>query len=413
MIFHHGLDLPCFASFTLLEDEQGRAALREYFSRYLEVARERGAGFILDTATWRSNPDWGAQLGYDAAALDARQPRGGRVRAGDPRRARRDAGADPGRRRRRPARRRLRGRRADVGRRGAGVPRGAGALVRRGRRRHGLRDHDDLRRGGDRHRPRRRGGGDPGGDLVHGRDRRAGCRAARRSATRSRRSTSRPAASVAYYMVNCAHPTHFEHVLEEGGAWLGPDRRAARERLDAEPRRARRGRGARRGRSRRARRRLRGAAQRTCATSTCSAAAAAPTSATSPRSRRPGTASPRASARAAGARSRGAAAAAARSRPAAAGSGSPPQPSTSSAAAAATSARLNQRTSWMSSSSARGSPATPGRLEAEHQRRGERPRLRGDVARRRRPRTPLSSATSRATASSRLSPGSTKPASAE
>ena len=22
-------------------------------------------------------------------------------------------------------------------------------------------------------------------------------------------------------MVNCAHPSHFEHVLEEGGAWLG------------------------------------------------------------------------------------------------------------------------------------------------------------------------------------------------
>ncbi|HJS18167.1 MAG TPA: homocysteine S-methyltransferase family protein, partial [Anaerolineales bacterium] len=25
----------------------------------------------------------------------------------------------------------------------------------------------------------------------------------------------------AYYMINCAHPTHFEHVLSEGGAWLG------------------------------------------------------------------------------------------------------------------------------------------------------------------------------------------------
>jgi S-methylmethionine-dependent homocysteine/selenocysteine methylase len=24
----------------------------------------------------------------------------------------------------------------------------------------------------------------------------------------------------AYYMVNCAHPSHFEHVLAQGGAWL-------------------------------------------------------------------------------------------------------------------------------------------------------------------------------------------------
>ena len=24
----------------------------------------------------------------------------------------------------------------------------------------------------------------------------------------------------AYYMINCAHPTHFEHILAEGGEWL-------------------------------------------------------------------------------------------------------------------------------------------------------------------------------------------------
>src|SRR5918994_1377685 len=46
MIFHRGLDLPLFASYKLLEDGQGRAALRDYFSRYLELARERGAGMV-------------------------------------------------------------------------------------------------------------------------------------------------------------------------------------------------------------------------------------------------------------------------------------------------------------------------------------------------------------------------------
>ena len=70
LIFHRGLELERFASYPLLDDEQGRAALRDYFAGYLDVAREHGAGFVLDTATWRSNPDWGALLGHDAEALD-------------------------------------------------------------------------------------------------------------------------------------------------------------------------------------------------------------------------------------------------------------------------------------------------------------------------------------------------------
>jgi S-methylmethionine-dependent homocysteine/selenocysteine methylase len=27
--------------------------------------------------------------------------------------------------------------------------------------------------------------------------------------------------AAAYFMINCAHPTHFEHVLEDAGPWLG------------------------------------------------------------------------------------------------------------------------------------------------------------------------------------------------
>jgi S-methylmethionine-dependent homocysteine/selenocysteine methylase len=70
LIFHRGIDLPLFAAFPLLDDTEGRAVLRDYFAPYLEAARERGAGFLLDTVTWRANPDWAAQLDYDAAALD-------------------------------------------------------------------------------------------------------------------------------------------------------------------------------------------------------------------------------------------------------------------------------------------------------------------------------------------------------
>jgi homocysteine S-methyltransferase len=69
--FHEGFDLPCFASFPLLDDEQARAALRRYFDRFIDVADRHGLPFVLDTATWRANPDWGAQLGYDRDALAA------------------------------------------------------------------------------------------------------------------------------------------------------------------------------------------------------------------------------------------------------------------------------------------------------------------------------------------------------
>jgi homocysteine S-methyltransferase len=71
LLFHDGFDLPCFAAFPLLETDDGREALRRYFAPFLEIAERRGLPFVLDTATWRANPDWGEQLGYDRAALAA------------------------------------------------------------------------------------------------------------------------------------------------------------------------------------------------------------------------------------------------------------------------------------------------------------------------------------------------------
>lgn len=69
LIFHEGVDLPYFASFVLLDSEEGRARLRAYYERYLAIARRHGRGLMLDTPTWRANRDWGAKIGYDAAGL--------------------------------------------------------------------------------------------------------------------------------------------------------------------------------------------------------------------------------------------------------------------------------------------------------------------------------------------------------
>lgn len=71
LIFHDGVDLPHFASFVLLDSEDGRGRLKSYYEKYLTIARDRGVGFVLDSATWRANPDWGAKLGYDRDALKA------------------------------------------------------------------------------------------------------------------------------------------------------------------------------------------------------------------------------------------------------------------------------------------------------------------------------------------------------
>ena len=69
LIFHEGLNLPCFASFELLKTEAGWVTLHRYFAAYAEIARAGKTGLVLETPTWRANPDWGAKLGYDALAL--------------------------------------------------------------------------------------------------------------------------------------------------------------------------------------------------------------------------------------------------------------------------------------------------------------------------------------------------------
>ena len=69
LIFLDGLDLPYFAAFHLLQEEKGTDALRKYYARYLAIARANGAGFILESPTWRASRDWGSKLGYSDAAL--------------------------------------------------------------------------------------------------------------------------------------------------------------------------------------------------------------------------------------------------------------------------------------------------------------------------------------------------------
>ena len=219
LVFHEGLDLPCFAAFDLLRDEAGVEILRNYYDGYVSIARQRGVGVVLESPTWRANPDWGAILGYDAETLaDANRKAIGlmlEIRA---------AHETPG------APMVISG---NLGPRGDGYRADARMTVEKARRYHV--EQIETFAGTD-------------ADMVSAftmnyAEEAAGIvRAAQdadmpvvisftvetdgrlpsgqRLADAIQHTDDSTGAYAAYYMINCAHPTHFDEVLSDGGQWL-------------------------------------------------------------------------------------------------------------------------------------------------------------------------------------------------
>jgi homocysteine S-methyltransferase len=71
LIFLDREELPLFAAFDLMKTIRGKEVLRRYFEIHARIARAHGTGFILESPTWRSSPDWGDKLGYSKEALAA------------------------------------------------------------------------------------------------------------------------------------------------------------------------------------------------------------------------------------------------------------------------------------------------------------------------------------------------------
>jgi S-methylmethionine-dependent homocysteine/selenocysteine methylase len=69
LVFLEGYELPYFAAFDLLKNEKGCQAIKEYYRRYLNIAKDIKTGFILESPTWRANPDWIEKTGYPASGL--------------------------------------------------------------------------------------------------------------------------------------------------------------------------------------------------------------------------------------------------------------------------------------------------------------------------------------------------------
>jgi homocysteine S-methyltransferase len=70
LIFNHGIDLPLFASITLLSSASGISALERYFRSFLDLAACKKCGLVLESATWRASPDWAAPLGLTPQEMD-------------------------------------------------------------------------------------------------------------------------------------------------------------------------------------------------------------------------------------------------------------------------------------------------------------------------------------------------------
>ena len=74
LIYGEGLDLPDFAAFVLLDDEEGREALNRYFRGYVDIAARDGVGLWADERGDRRPAD-----GRRGDREDARRARAGQA----------------------------------------------------------------------------------------------------------------------------------------------------------------------------------------------------------------------------------------------------------------------------------------------------------------------------------------------
>lgn len=218
LIFHEGLELPFFAAFDLLKDDAGTEILRRYYQRYADLAAARGVGMVLESPTWRANPDWAAKLGHNAKSLAAMNRKGiellEEIRAGC------ETGDRPAV---------ISG---NLGPRGDGYRANTRMTVRQARDYHAPQVETFARTNADM----------VAGFTLNYVEEAIGITLAAREAampvaisftleTDGRLPSGQSLAGAirqtdevssgypAYYMINCAHPEHFESVLREAGSW--------------------------------------------------------------------------------------------------------------------------------------------------------------------------------------------------
>jgi homocysteine S-methyltransferase len=69
MFFVEGYEAPEFAAIVLMDDMGARDKMQAYFARFLNMAERAGAGFVLDTNTWRGCIKWAPLLDVSVSEL--------------------------------------------------------------------------------------------------------------------------------------------------------------------------------------------------------------------------------------------------------------------------------------------------------------------------------------------------------
>ena len=70
LIFLQGIELPEFSAITLMDNPEGLQIAKDYFQTYLQMAQGFETGFILESVTWRGSSDWAVPLGYSPKQLE-------------------------------------------------------------------------------------------------------------------------------------------------------------------------------------------------------------------------------------------------------------------------------------------------------------------------------------------------------
>ena len=70
LIFLDEWELPEFAAFVLLDSASGLAALAAYYRRYIDIAMKYRLGLVLESPTWRASSGWGERLNYSRQEIE-------------------------------------------------------------------------------------------------------------------------------------------------------------------------------------------------------------------------------------------------------------------------------------------------------------------------------------------------------
>ncbi len=69
LIFLDEIDLPGFAAIHMLTSKERREHLERYFEQYIRLAQAHQLGFLFESVTWRSSNGWAEEIGLSAETL--------------------------------------------------------------------------------------------------------------------------------------------------------------------------------------------------------------------------------------------------------------------------------------------------------------------------------------------------------